>query len=196
MQRRVFMIHGWSGYSDEGWMKWLRQELEKKGFEVYSLAMPNTDEPRINEWVGFLKEKVGAPDENTYFVGHSIGCQTVLRYLEKLPENKKVGGALFVAGWFNLKPEASEDEDDIEIAKPWLETPIDCKKILTHTKKFTAIFSDNDPYVPVEDAEIFKERLGARTIIQHNKGHFRGEDGIIELPVILEELLKITELIQ
>jgi len=196
MPRRVFMIHGWSGCPDEGWMKWLRKELEKKGFEVYSLAMPNTDEPRINEWVGFLKEKVGEPDKNTYFVGHSVGCQTVLRYLEKLPENIKVGGALFIAGWFNLKPVAAEDSEDAEIAKPWLETPIDCKKILTHTKKFTAIFSDNDPYVPIEDAEIFKEKLGAKTIIQHNKGHFCNEDGIIELPAALDELLKITELIQ
>ena len=185
------MIHGWGGEPNVGWMLWLRKELEKKGFEVIAPQMPNTDYPKIDEWVGFLKQKVGEPDENTYFVGHSIGCQTVLRYLEKLPENVKVGGALFVAGWFNLTSEVYEDEEDAEIAKPWLETPIDCDKILTHTKKFTALFSDKDPYVPVEDSEIFKEKLGAKIIIQHNRGHFAGEDGTTELPVALEELLKI-----
>jgi hypothetical protein len=193
MKKRVFIIHGWDGYPDEGWMLWLRRELEKRGFEIHSLAMPNTDKPRINKWVPFLEEKVGEPDENTYFIGHSIGCQTILRYLEKLPENIKVGGALFVAGWFNLKPAAMEDSEDAKIAQPWLETPINHKKILTHTKKFTAIFSDNDPCVFVEDADLFKQKLGAKIIIQQNKGHFCEEDGIVELPVVLDELLKITE---
>jgi len=173
-------------------MPWLKEELEKKGFEVIAPQMPNTDYPKIDEWVGFLIKKVNEPDENTYFIGYSIGCQTILRYLEKLPKDKKISGALFVAGWFNLKPAAMEDKEDVEISKPWIETPIDYSKILEHTKNFTAIFSDNDPDVPIEDAELFKEKLGAKIIIQHNKGHFRGEDGIIELPVILEQLLKIT----
>ena len=39
-----------------------------------------------------------------------------------------------------LEAVAQQKKDDIEIAKPWLEIAIDCKKILTHTKKFTAIF--------------------------------------------------------
>jgi hypothetical protein len=193
MKKRVFMIHGWGGQPDVGWMLWLKKELEKKGFEVIAPQMPNTEKPKIEEWVGFLEQKVDEPDENTYFVGHSIGCQTILRYLEKLPENKKVGGALFVAGWFNLKPEATEDGEDAEIAKPWIETPIDCKKVLTHTKKFIAIFSDNDPFAPVEDSELFKKRLGAKIIIEHNKGHFTGENNVFELPVGLEELVKITD---
>ena len=192
MKKRVFIIHGWGGQPDLGWMLWLRKELEGRGFEVVAPQMPETDVPKIEKWVPFLEEKVGQADENTYFVGHSIGCQTILRYLERLPENKKIGGALFVAGWFNLKPETSEDEDDIKAAKPWLETPIDFEKILTHIKKFTAIFSDNDPYVPIEDAELFKQKLGAKTIIEHNKGHFTGDDNIIELPIVLEELLKIN----
>ena len=192
MKKRVFIIHGWGGQPDLGWMLWLRKELEGRGFEVVAPQMPETDVPKIEKWVPFLEEKVGEADENTYFVGHSIGCQTILRYLERLPENKKIGGALFVAGWFNLKPETSEDEDDIKAAKPWLETPIDFEKILTHIKKFTAIFSDNDPYVPIEDAELFKQKLGAKTIIEHNKGHFTGDDNIIELPIVLEELLKIN----
>jgi len=192
MTKRVFIIHGWGGSPDGGWMPWLKEELEKKGFEVIAPQMPNTDYPKIDEWVGFLIKKVNEPDENTYFIGYSIGCQTILRYLEKLPKDKKISGALFVAGWFNLKPAAMEDKEDVEISKPWIETPIDYSKILEHTKNFTAIFSDNDPDVPIEDAELFKEKLGAKIIIQHNKGHFRGEDGIIELPVILEQLLKIT----
>lgn len=123
MQKRAFIIHGWDGYPEEGWFPWLKKELEKKGFVVSVPAMPEPGEPNIEAWVSHLAHIVGNVDENTFFVGHSIGCQAILRYLETLPENIKVGGAVFVAGFFTLTNVDSSEEK--EIAKPWLETPID-----------------------------------------------------------------------
>jgi len=196
--KRVFIIHGWEGHPEEGWLPWLKKELEQRDFEVFVPAMPDTDEPKIEEWIPFLENLVGKPDENTYFVGHSIGCQAILRYLEKL-NGKKVGGAIFVAGWFNLsefsfKEEPSEEEKSRNIAKPWIKTPINFEKIKETTNNFVAIFSDNDPYVPLENKDIFKEKLDAEIIVEHNKGHFRGEeDNIKELPIVLESLLKISK---
>ena len=69
---------------------------------------------------------------------------------------------------------------------------IDFSKILNHTDRFTVIFSDNDPYVPLQNATIFEEELFAQTFIEYNKGHFSGEDNIKELPIVLEELLKMN----
>ena len=149
--------------------------------------MPKPDEPNIEAWVTHLSQIIGDVDENTYFVGHSIGCQTILRYLEGLPVDKKVGGAAFVAGWFTLMN--LETNEEKEIAKPWLETPIDLDKVKQHTKKFFAIFSDNDEVVPQENKKLFEERLGAKTAVEHGKGHFSGSDGVKELPVILEAIL-------
>lgn len=189
MQKRVFIIHGWEGNPENCWFPWLKKELENKGFSVITPSMPNPEAPEIKLWVGHLNNVVGEVDENTYFIGHSVGCQAILRYLESL-ENKKVGGVIFVAGWFHLKG-IEEEEGTEEVARPWLETPIDFKKILKMTNKFTAIFSDDDNYVPIEDTEIFKEKLGAKIIIKHDKGHFSDDVGVKELPVVLEELLKI-----
>ncbi len=170
MMKRVFIIHGWGGNPEEGWFPWLKKELEAKGFTVTVPAMPNTDEPKIETWVPFLKEQIGKADENTYLVGHSMGCQTIMRYLEGLAD-EKIGGIVFAAGFFNLKNENLEDDEERAIAKPWLETPIDTNKILTHVDKITAVFSDNDDWVPLSDSEIFKERLKAKIIIEHNKSH-------------------------
>ena len=100
MKKRVFIAHGWDGYPEEGWFPWLKKELEAKGFEVYVPQLPETGSPRIHNWVPKLAEVVGEIDENTYFVGYSMGCQTIARYLETLPEGVKVGGAVFVAGFF------------------------------------------------------------------------------------------------
>ncbi len=194
--KRVFIIHGWDGNPEEAWIVWLKKKLSEKGFEVFAPAMPNTDEPVIEEWVNFLENLVGEPDENTYFVGGSIGCQTILRYLEKI-KGKKVGGVVFVAGWFNLseftfKEEPADEEEARIIAKPWLENPIDIKQIRKSTKNIVAIFSDNDPYVSISDKDIFHEKLGAKIIIESKKGHFRDIDGVKELPSVFDSLLKMA----
>lgn len=173
--KKVYLIHGWGGGdSSEGWFGWLKKELKEKGIEIIVFNMPNTNYPKIEEWVGFLKESIKEKDldEETYFIGHSIGCQATLRYLEKLPENIKIAGCIFIAGWFNLKKEAYECERDKEIAEPWIKAPMDLEKVKQHTKNFLAIFSNNDPYVPVSDSKIFKEKLNSEIVIKNNEGHF------------------------
>lgn len=190
MKKRVFIIHSWGASPQDDWFPWLKKELEQKGFEVFVPEMPNTEEPKIEEWVPFLSDLVGKPDENTYFIGHSIGCQTIMRYLEKL-DNVKVGGVVFVAGWFNLINLESKEEE--EIARPWIEIPINLKKAKNNSQKIVAVFSDNDPVVPLSDNEIFKKELSAEIIIEHNKSHFNKSDGIIEIPIVLEKILEMSK---
>jgi hypothetical protein len=187
--KRVFIIHGWGGRPDCGWFVWLKKELSSRGFKVHLLNMPNKETPKIKAWTNYLKKIVGKTDENTYFVGHSIGCQTIIRYLEKLPKNAKIGGVVFVAGFFTLT--GLEDEEK-PTAKPWLETPINTKKVKQHTKKFIALFSSNDPYVPLSNKNLFKKRLNAKIIIEKNKGHYI-ERVTKKIPVVLKELLKMSK---
>lgn len=191
--KRVFIIHGWDGYPEEGIFPWLKKELENKGFAVFNPAMPEPLHPRIDKWVTFLGEQVGIPDRDTIFFGHSIGSQTILRYLESLPGDIQVGGAVFLAPWVNLNAVAYETEEDMIIAKPWLETKLLWDKIKSHTNKFTAIFSDDDSLVPISDSKLFKSELGARIIIEHGKEHFSGSSGIIELPSALKSVLEIAK---
>src|SRR3989344_5224716 len=191
--KRVFIIHGWGGNSNEGWLVWLKKELESKDFQVIVPDMPDTDSPKIDAWVGHLKNLVGVCNENTYFVGHSIGCQAIMRYLEQLPKIEKVGEAIFVAGWFGLTDETWDENYTKEIAEEWINTSIDFEKIKQHTNNFVEIASDNDPYVSLNNSELFRNNLGAKIIVLKQKGHISGEDGVIELPVVLEELLKMAK---
>ncbi len=192
MQKRVFIIHGWDGYPEEGIFPWLKKELQDRGFVVFNPAMPEPLRPQIETWVGFLKEQIGNPDEKTFLFGHSIGAQTILRYLESLPEDSKIGGAVFLAGWTHLTGEAYETDEDAEIAKPWLETPLNWEKIKLRVKKFIAIFSDNDHLVPISETKVFEENLGAKIVIEKNKEHFSGSTGIKELSSALESVLEIA----
>ena len=190
MPKRVFIIHGWGGSPDEGWFPWLATQLQSRGFEVQVPAMPDADEPAIEDWVAFLRRRVGKSDENTYFVGHSIGCQAIMRYIETLGAEERAGGAVFVAGWFTLM--VLETDEEKEIARPWLETPINTAKIRQKIGKMFAIFSDNDPVVPAENIEMFEERLGARTFIEDEKGHLSGSDNVTVLPSALNAALEMA----
>lgn len=77
--KRVIIVHRWEGGSYDDWRPWLKTELEKRDFEVLIPDMPDTDIPVIEKWVHRLANIVGTPDSDTYFIGHSIGCQTILR---------------------------------------------------------------------------------------------------------------------
>lgn len=189
MKKRVFIVHGWGGNPQEGWFPWFKSKLKNKGFTVEVPSMPDTENPKIETWIPYLAKSIGKVDENTFFVGHSIGCQTILRYLESLPENENVGGAVFVAGWFNLK---NLELDEEPIAKSWIQTPIDFEKVKRHTDKFIAIFSDNDDVVPFNNKELFEKRLNARIIVEHEKGHFSEDAGITQLPIALKSVLEIS----
>ena len=136
MAKKIFIVHGWSGYPEEGWFPWLKKELERKKFKVEVPLMPDTDKPEIKSWISHLTKVLGNLNENTYLVGHSIGCQAILRYLETL-ENKIKINLVLVAPWMHLDEETikEEGEESMKIAKPWIETPIDFNKEIIDIKE-------------------------------------------------------------
>lgn len=188
--KRVFIVHGWDGSPSEGWFPWLKAELEKRGYAVAVPAMPHPEKPTIEDWVNTLAGAVGKADTQTYFVGHSIGCQTILRYLASLPKGSTVGGAVFVAGF--LLPLINNEDPETE--QPWIQSPLDAEKIKLMCKNICAIFSSTDRWVPLENKDAFEKQFGARTFIEDGrgeKGHFSGSDGVVELPKALELLLEM-----
>src|SRR3989344_2920734 len=189
--RRLFIINGWGGHQQEGWFPWLKKSMEKEGWNVSVPAMPHANHPKIETWVPYLAQQVGKPDKKTFFVGHSIGCQTILRYLATLPKGTEVGGIVLVAGWVHLTPQTTEEPKAKMIAEPWLKTPIAFERVKACTKNIVAVFSDNDPYVPTEGIKIFEQQLNARSILEKKKGHLGGEDSITELPCVKEALLRM-----
>ncbi|MDP2598322.1 MAG: alpha/beta hydrolase [Candidatus Liptonbacteria bacterium] len=187
---QVYIIHGWEGSPKEPMLRWLKSSLEKKSYGVAVPAMPNPGVPKIKAWVGKLAKTV-SPDRNTILVGHSIGCQAILRYLQALPPGKKIRGVVLIAPWMKLAEETMEEEGEevMDIARPWLETPIDFKKIKKRAGRIVAIFSDNDYYVPLDQKAFFKKRLGAKVIMERNKGHFAVRDGTKKLPSALRAII-------
>ena len=96
----------------------------------------------------------------------------------------------------HLMDEGMPTEQERAIAVPWLTKPIDFGKVVQIAAgKIDAIFSDDDPYAPITDASIFKEKLAATITIEHGKGHFSGSDGIVELASARDAVLRYAGLL-
>lgn len=189
---KIYLVHCWEGTKEDGWYPWLDKQLSNENNKVYRFNMPNTTTPIIEEWVSFLDKQVEILDDKTYFVGHSIGCQTIMRYLET-KDISKIGGILFVSPWLDLLDYAIEDEESYIIAKPWLTKPINFEKIKKFTTNISCIFSDNDYFVSIKEKDKFKKLLNSNIIIVKNKGHISQDDNVYELKEILDKCKKMLK---
>lgn len=188
IMKRAIIVHCWSGKPNYCWYPQTKQELESAGFKVLVPAMPETDAPEFSRWLKTLQDAAGAPDKELYLVGHSLGCITIMRYLEALPQGAKVGGVVFVAGF-------TEDLKYKEL-KSFFTTPLDFGNIKPKASHFVAIYSDNDPYVPIKHVEIFKEKLGAELIFKPGLKHFAGpavyKESCTSLPEVSQAITKMV----
>ncbi len=186
MAKRVFIIHGWGSNPDSGWIPWLKKALMKKGFQVLTPAMPNTYRPKKEAWIKHIAKIIGNVDKQCYFVGHSLGCIAILRYFESLKREEEVGGCILIGG--PLDNRGYYHELDSFYIKP-----IKWDAIKLHCKKFIAIYSNDDYYVPLYHAGVLKKRLNAELVIKHGMKHFSGSDGFTKLPIALESVLKLCK---
>lgn len=182
MKKRIIIVHGWEGSPTGDWVEWAAEEFRGKGYEVITPEMPDTDNPVIDKWIGHLKSVAGVADEHTYFIGHSVGCQTIMRFLETV--DAKVGGAIFVAGWFDL--ENLESKEAEEIIKPWIQTPIGYAKVRACLARSVVVLGDNDPWVPYEETKKdFETRLGSEVVTIPGAGHMTSSDGFSTFPQLI-----------
>jgi len=176
--KRAIILHGWEGHPGDAWFPWLKTELKKLGMKVEVPQMPNTNKPQMSEWLPHLEKVVGEPDKNLVLIGHSLANITFLRLLERMVEGAKVGKVVMVAGFI--------DPLGFKELESFFQSPIEWDKIRQHCDSFVAINSDDDQYVPLKHVDIFKEKLGAKVVIEHDKRHMGPEDKTMELPSVLE----------
>jgi predicted alpha/beta hydrolase family esterase len=183
-KKKIFFVPGFTGTDDGGWPDWLAQEFVKYGFEFHLLPMPNVMCPEVNEWLEYLRAQKIKVDKNTYFIGHSLGCITIARFLEKLPKKSVAAGCIFVAGFCSIPK--------IPLLSTFCDLPLDFSEVKKHANEFIMVVSDNDHIIPMVSSQELAEKLGAKTLVEHNKGHFNAE--VKELHSVLNYILEKDQL--
>jgi predicted alpha/beta hydrolase family esterase len=95
--------------------------------------------PEVHEWLDFLNNQDIKITSDTYFIGHSLGCITIARYLEKLPTRAVAQACIFVAGFCNIPK--------VPLLIDFCQLPLDYSEVRNHAKEFFVISSDNDDFL-------------------------------------------------
>ncbi|MBU6389274.1 alpha/beta hydrolase [Patescibacteria group bacterium] len=181
--KKVFIIHGFEGSPNGGWRPWLMAELGKADIYACALAMPRPDAPICREWIAEIaRHCIQSTHDEIYLVGHSLGVPAILRYLETATA-QPIAGAVLVSG-----PSEKTDNRAIDT---FLEKSFDFERVRKNCGKMFVIHGDNDPLVPIKDAEFLSEKLKADLIIVKNGGHLNGSSGWLALPQCLEALQRL-----
>lgn len=174
---RVIIVHGWADDPSKGWIAWLTRELCNRGIEAIAPRMPEPKQPNIGAWIAEVTRVVGAIDEHTVLIGHSLGSYVLLRYLDGYPDLGKIGKLILVAG-FAGHERANRGKTPLP--------EVDYGRIKSRVARIYNVYSDNDEVIPRERSEALGDDLGAENIVDPGKGHFAGLHGCDTLPIVLE----------
>ena len=184
---KFLILHGTDASPESNWFMWLKGVLIGKGHRVWLPQLPNSDKPNSKTYTEFLMSNDKfVIDEDTVIIGHSSGAVEIFSLLQNLPATTAIKSAILVSafkndlGWDSLGDLFQE--------------PLDFEKIKTKSKKFIFIHSDNDPYVPLEQAEHLQEQLEGELIVLEGQGHFSFETGpeYSQFPELLDIIEDIT----
>lgn len=146
------------------WFPWLKAQLEKLDYKVRVPELPEAWQPDLERYWNFLKDFNF--NKETIIIGHSSGGSMVFGLLHKLAPEKKIKGAISVAGFY--KDEGWNYEGLFSEKYDW-------KKIKKQAEKIYLIWSPDDPYVSKEQTDYLVNKLGIKPTIFPNKKHFNLE---------------------
>ena len=178
----IFIIHGAYGNPEENWFPWLKSELEKLDCRVFVPKFPTPDNQSLENWNKVFYDYKQYLNENSIVVGHSLGPAFLLNFIEEL--DKPIKAAFFVSWFLDLL--GNPDFDNIN--KSFIERSFDWQKIKQNCQKFFVFHSDNDPYVPLEQAEKLAKNLCVDVILVKNAGHFNEKAGYFKFDLILGKI--------
>lgn len=180
MNTPVYLIHGFTASSKANWFPWLKSELQNNGVELIVPDMPDTNDPHLLPWLQKIEDVAKEINENTIFIGHSLGCITTLQFL--LRKNIKIKGAILVSGFMDENPMVIQKEG----LSQFVEEPLDVERVKALIPNRVVITAMDDDIVPSVATKKMADRLGAQLIERPNGKHFIDRDGFTKFPEVLD----------
>ncbi|PHM37535.1 RBBP9/YdeN family alpha/beta hydrolase [Xenorhabdus innexi] len=184
--KKIIIVHGYTASPSSHWFPWLKEVLTEQGAEVIVPEMPDSLSPESEAWVRKLMEVIPNADGNTIFIGHSLGCVTLLRHLADIRDTTdKIGGYILVAGFDTLQSTLPE-------LASFTFQPLDYAFLREVTAHRISVISSNDRIVFPESSHALANSLQTEIINIENAGHFLYRDGFTRLLPVYDALKAIV----
>ena len=184
MKNNYLIIHGSFGSPYSNWIPWLRQELDKRGKDVYTPDFPTgVGYQNYDNWAKLLEVylKIGIINENTVIFAHSIAPVFICKFLIK--NRVKVKRLVLVCG-FNHYYGINDDYDSVNQSM-YFDQLSDIKK---YCKDIICYYSDNDPYVNYDSEKSFADKVSTTQYCIHNGGHLNAESNYTNFIELLDNI--------
>ncbi|EMQ4855845.1 serine hydrolase family protein [Morganella morganii] len=183
--KKIIIVHGYTASPSDNWFQWLKESLESLGATVNIPLMPDSHSPDPKKWQQHLIDAEIKIDKNTIFIGHSLGCITVLKFLtEQAPKGATIGGYILVSGFDHSLESLPELHAHVQ-------EPLDYDKLIEISDKRISVISSNDWVVNPQASKDLANALQTQILIVNDAGHFLDREGYTEFPA-LRELIKST----
>ena len=180
----AFIFHGVYGHSKENWFPWLKNNLEQNNIETVVLDFPTPNNQTLENWIKIIKPFTPKIDEDTIFIGHSLGTLFSFHVLSTI--DIKVNSLFLVAPF-------EENTKNKEINSPissFINTPINWDKVNSSIKYSSIYASFDDPYIPLKSSLKVAKFLNIEKInLYLNAGHFNEKIGYITFNDLLRDIL-------
>lgn len=181
---KIYLIHGYTASPEANWFPYLKKELENDTVEIYILNMPNSQNPKLNEWIEHMDNSIKEYDENTIFIGHSLGCVTILNFLAK-NSSKKIKGLFLISGFIEDSPIPAL----LEFVQPVLNYDV----IIKLTKNRIVISAKDDDIINYEYSQILAKKIQSKFILLDKGKHFIDRDNFIEFPLLVGKIKNLID---
>jgi predicted alpha/beta hydrolase family esterase len=141
--------------------------------------MPTPEGQSLLNWLSEFSRQVGAIDEGTTIIGHSLGATFLLRILEL--QKAPIAQSIFVAGVLDEIGIAEYDQ----LNSSFIETSYDWGTIQKNAGSVVCLSGEDDPYVPAQQGEELAANLGVKNHIVPRGGHLNAEFGYTSFPELL-----------
>ncbi len=177
----IYVVHGYTANSQANWYPDLKNHLESENITVHVFDMPNPHAPVEKEWLDFLEANITNFDNKSFFIGHSLGCVAILRFIED--KNTDNIESLFLVSGFG------EDSPIPELSE-FVKEKIDYAKFIKTIKNRVVISAEDDDIVPYPYSEILAKKLNARFNLLKTGKHFIDRDGFTTFPYLINIIQK------
>ncbi|MCB5187004.1 alpha/beta fold hydrolase [Methylobacillus caricis] len=180
--KTIYIIHGYQASPQSHWFPWLKQALEQEGATVHVPELPGPNSPKVQGWLEHLQVNIQQHDKHTFFVGHSLGCITLLQHL--MSQTTPIGGMVLVSGF-------AEHLSFLPEVDPFTASPLDFEHLIKLSRHRVVVAAKDDNIVPYPYSLRLSDRLGAEWELFEEGGHFMEQDGFTEFPAIYDVLMRI-----
>lgn len=185
MIKIVFLPGNGNSNTYDNWFSYIKKELEIlaiNNIEIIAAEFPDTDLARKSYWFSFLKNDLKV-DSQIILVGHSSEAVAAMRFAQEYPI---LGSFLIGAYYTDLNIEKEKLSGYFSYSWNW-------RKIRDNQRYISLFASQDDPWIPIEQARYIHKKLACEYHEFKNRGHFGGDYVKKEFP---ELLISITNFLK